>query len=183
MEGTSNSPKEIFMATRDPQEKLSEAEAVREFWDHLKGGSTVMLGVNVPDQHTQPMTAFTEPASEEIWFFTRDDTDMATEATNGAEARMVFASKDQEVYADVTGHMVRTYDRARIDRYWNPMVAAWYPEGKDDPHLTMLRFVPHRGQVWVSKQGLLRLVFEVTRANITKTPPDVGGTAEVRFTH
>jgi general stress protein 26 len=171
------------MASRNPQEKISEAEAVREFWHYLKDGSTVMLGANTPDTHTQPMTPFTEPATEEIWFFTRDDADIAAEAAAGVQARLIFVSKDQDVFADVTGQLQRIHDPARIERYWNPMVAAWYPEGKDDPHLTMLRFMPNSGQIWVSKQGVLRMVFEVARANITKTTPNVGGRADVRFTH
>jgi general stress protein 26 len=27
-----------------------------------------------------------------------------------------------------------------IDRLWNPFIAAWYEEGKDDPKLCLLRF-------------------------------------------
>ena len=27
-----------------------------------------------------------------------------------------------------------------MDRYWNPVLSAWYPDGKDDPRLTLLRF-------------------------------------------
>ena len=164
-------------------EKLSEAEAVRAFWDHLTHGTTVMLGLNAPDHHTQPMTTFGEPATEEIWFFTRDDTDMAREALTGCEARMVYADGGREVFADIVGTIEIAHDEGRIDRYWNPMVAAWYPEGKDDPHLTMLRFTPREGQVWVSEKGALRVAFEVAKANITKTMPNVGGSADVRFTH
>ncbi len=171
------------MASKEPQTQLSEAEAVRAFWDHLKDRSTVMLGVNATDQHTQPMTTFSEPSTEEIWFFTRSDTDMVREIANNNELRLVYASKDQDLQADIIGTVEIKRDQGRIDRYWNPMVAAWYPEGKDDPHLTLLCFTPHKGQVWVSKQGLVRLIFQVAKANITKTPPDVGGTAEVRFTH
>jgi len=163
--------------------QLSSAEAATEFWQHVKNGTTVMLGVNAVDQLTQPMTAFTESDDGVIWFFTRNDTDIAHDAATDADGRLIFASKDQEVFADVTGTLQVRHDRARIEKYWNPMVAAWYPEGKDDPHLTLLCFTPHQGQVWVSKQGLIRLVFEVTKANITKTMPDVGGSAEVQFKH
>jgi len=82
------------MASKEPQTQLSEADAVRAFWDHLKDRSTVMLGVNATDQHTQPMTTFSEPATEEIWFFTRSDTDMVREIANNNELRLVYASKD-----------------------------------------------------------------------------------------
>jgi general stress protein 26 len=146
------------------QTQLTDADAVREFWDH-----------------SQPMTAFTEPADQLIWFFSRNDTDFAAQVAAGAEGRLIFMSKDQEVYADVIGQLSLAHDKDRIARYWNPMVAAWYPDGQDDSHLTLIRFIPNRGQIWVSKQGLLSLAFQVAKANITKTMPDVGGNAEVVF--
>jgi hypothetical protein len=61
------------------------------------------------------------------------------------------------------------------------MVAAWYPDGKDDPHLTLLKFTPRDGQVWVSKQGVVRLAYQVAKANLTKNPPDMGSSTDVRF--
>ena len=63
------------------------------------------------------------------------------------------------------------------------MVAAWYPEGKADPRLTLVRFVPEEGQVWVSKQGLIRLAFQVAKANLSHTTPHLGGVTNVTFRH
>jgi general stress protein 26 len=163
--------------------QVSPSEAADEFWKHLAHGATVMLGVNAPDRHSQPMTAFPEAETNAAWFFTRDDLDLVAEAKADPNGRLVLASKDQEVFADVRGTLEIVRDRARVERYWNPMVAAWYPDGKDDPHLVFLRFSPAEGQIWVSKQGLIQMIFQVAKANITHTPPDVGGVAEVTFRH
>jgi general stress protein 26 len=162
-------------------EKLSPGDAAAAFWKHMGDSNTVMLGINDPDQHTQPMTAFAEPDVNMIWFFTRDDLDLATEAKAGKDARMIMMSNDRKVFADIRGTLDTGRDRARIERYWGPMVAAWYPEGKDDPHLMLLRFVPEDGQVWVSTKGLVRLTFEVIKANVTGTMPKAGGVTDVNF--
>jgi general stress protein 26 len=163
-------------------EKLTPAEAETALWEHLKGTNvTVMLGLNSPDQHSQPMTAFAEPENNQVWFFTRDDVDLVKDAAGSADARLVFTSKDEEIFADIRGALVARHDRARIDKYWGPVVAAWYPEGKADPHLMLLRFTPAEGQVWVAKAGLVKFAFEVAKANLTKTQPDAGGSAEVKF--
>ena len=164
-------------------DKTNSADAAQEFWKHLGDSTTVMLGINAPEQHTQPMTAFAEPDNNTIWFFTRDDLDLAREVRAGQDARMILMSKDREVYADIRGALDCLRDRARIDKYWGPMVAAWYPQGKDDPHLILLRFVPEEGQVWVSDKGIIRLAFEVAKANITHTAPKAGGVADVSFRH
>jgi general stress protein 26 len=77
------------------------------------------------------------------------------------------------------GRLSRQHDAAVIERHWNPIVGAWYPEGKDDPHLTLLRFDGADGRVWVSKKGPVGFFFEVAKANLTKTTPDAGGAVDV----
>ncbi len=164
--------------------QLTENEATQEFWDHLESTKTAMLGLNVPEHHHQPMTAFCEKETGLIWFYASTLTDLAQEAATLKNARLVFTSKDREVFADVTGTLTAVHSPEHIERYWSPMVAAWYPEGKEDPHLTMLCFAPSEGRVWVSKHGMVRLAFDIAKANITKTPPTHAGTVtDVHFRH
>lgn len=161
--------------------KITETEAIDAFWEHVKEGTTVMVGINATDKHTQPMTTFPESHNNLIWFFTRDDTDFAKEVAGHPDARMILQSKDQDVQADVRGTFRIHRDQARIDKFWNPMVAAWYPDGKTDPHLTLLAFTPKDAQIWVSTKSFMALAFEVVKANITKEMPDAGGVADVNF--
>lgn len=164
-------------------ERLAESDAVRAFWDRLSSDHTVMLGANVHDQHTQPMTALPEPANEQIWFFTRGDTDLAQDAAESTQARMVFVSKDGKLFSDVVGTLKTVRDENRIARYWNPMVAAWFPRGKDDPQVSMLCFEPSHGHIWLWETGSVGLIFELTKANLTHTLPKVGGSVDVNFRH
>lgn len=161
---------------------LTAAEAEKTFWEHLKDSNTGMLGLDQPGYHSQPMTAFREEETGTIWFFTRTDTDLAKDAALPDQSAMfTYGSKDQHVWACIHGTLSRSDDRTRIDKYWNPVVAAWYPEGKDDPHLTLLRFEADDGRIWVSKQGPVRFFYEVAKANLTKTTPDAGGVADVNL--
>lgn len=161
---------------------LSPTEAEQEFWKSLKHSNTGMLGLDQPGYHSQPMTAFREKETGTIWFFTRNDTDLARDAARpGQSAMFTYQSRDQEVFACIHGALSISHDRARIDEYWNPVVAAWYPDGKDDPHLTLLRFDAGDGRVWVSKKGPIRFGMEVLKANLTKTLPDAGGVADVNL--
>jgi general stress protein 26 len=163
---------------------LTAADAEQAFWDHLKKSNTGMLGLDQPGYHAQPMTAFRDEETGTIWFFTRDDTDLAKDAAvgSGQSAMFHYGSKDQHVWACIAGELsVHGHDRGIIDRYWNPVLAAWYPDGKDDPKLTILRFDAGDGRVWVSDGGLMKFAFEVAKANLTKTLPDSGGVADVNL--
>ena len=163
---------------------LTPAKAEEAFWDSLKKSNTGLLGLDQPGYHAQPMTAFRDGETSTIWFFTRDDTDLARDAAigSGQSAMFHYGSKDQNVWACVHGDLsVHGQDRAIIDRYWNPVLAAWYPEGKDDPHLTILRFEAGDGRVWVNEGGFFKFAFEIAKANATRTLPDAGGVVDVNL--
>lgn len=167
-------------------ETLSPAEAEKEFWKSLKESNTGMLGLDQPGYHHQPMTGFGEPETGAIWFFTRTDTDFARDVAaggpgGGQPGMFCYQAKDQKVQACIHGVLSVDPDRARIDRYWNPVVAAWYPEGKDDPNLTLIRLDAEDGRVWVSDKGALGFGYQVLKANLTKTTPDAGGVADVNL--
>jgi general stress protein 26 len=158
-----------------------QAAVEDRLWDEIDKARIGMVGiVDGEPQHFQPMTPFAERGDGEIWFFTRAETDMARDASHGARQVMViFQSKDSEVQACVGGEMTVEMDRAKIEKWWSPMVAAWYPEGKDDPDLRLLRVKCHDARVWISDAGPVRYVWEVAKANATGRTPDLGGRTDV----
>lgn len=159
---------------------LDPAEAEKTVWKALKDEKIGMLGVaGGQPKHMQPMTAYAEEESRELWFFTYKDTDLVKDVGGGHYA--MFCLVTDKVYACLGGELTEQFDRARMDRYWNPVVAAWYPDGKDDPRLTLLRLSLDDAQVWVSKAGPVKFAWEIAKANATHETPDLGGKAEVDF--
>lgn len=151
-------------------------------WAAVKDARAGMLGLmNGQSGHFQPMTAYLEPERRAIWFFARRDNDVVKGAHGGARAMFTVVDKDQKVWACLGGEVSEQHDRDRIERYWTPVAAAWFPEGKDDPELTLVRFDVDDAQVWVAQEGPVRFAYEIAKANMTKTEPDVGETAHLRF--
>ena len=136
-----------------------ETEIEAKFWKALKGDRVAMLGlVGVEEGHAQPMSAQLLEEHQEhggpIWFFTSKDTDLARTLGESHRAHIHFASKGHELFASVHGTLWSDNDRATIDRLWNRFVAAWFPGGKDDPKLLLLRFDPDRAQVWLNENSV-----------------------------
>ena len=161
----------------------SQAELEVRLWKEIEKARYGMLGLvgRSPAQHFQPMTAFCEPDNGQIWFFSRSDTDLARAVAEGADAMFVVQAKDQGFQACVGGRLAQQADRARIEQYWGPIVAAWYPDGKDDPRLTLLRFDLSDAQVWLSETNPLAFGFQIAKANVTGREPDVGETRPLSF--
>jgi hypothetical protein len=39
-------------------------------------------------------------------------------------------------------------DRAKIDELWKPFLKAWFPEGKDDPQIALIRVDVDHAEYW-----------------------------------
>lgn len=134
-----------------------EVEIEEKFWKALKSDMTVMLGLTgVEGGQAQPMTAQLDEDHERgpIWFFTSKDTDLARQLGEGHEAVAHFAAKGHDLFASCHGTLVPDDNRATIDRLWNKFVAAWFPGGKDDPKLQLLRLDPDHAQIWLNENSL-----------------------------
>jgi general stress protein 26 len=163
-------------------EHHSQRDVEAKLWKEIEKGRFGMLGlVGGQAGHFQPMTAFVEPEGGLIWFFTSITSDLARKAGDGGKAMFVVQAKDQDLQACIGGRLSVDHDAARIDKYWNAIVAAWYPSGKDDPSLTLLRLDCDDAQVWLNEAGPVKFAWEIARANATGRRPDLGQQAKLNL--
>lgn len=133
--------------------KSGELES--KFWMALKSDMTMMLGlVGVEESHTRPMTAQLRGNAGPIWFFTSRDNTLVQNLRKDSRAIATFTSKDHEIFASVHGRLMLDNDPEVIDELWNSFIAAWYPGGKDDPDLALIRFDAERAEIWQNESGL-----------------------------
>jgi len=133
-----------------------DAELAARFWKALRSDRTIMLGLaGARDGHMQPMTALLgEHDAGPIWIFSARDVDLVRDLGSGKESALQFVAKDHELFATVHGRCTPDNDRAMIDRLWNSFIAAWYPGGKSDPELQLLRFDAGHGQIWLNENSV-----------------------------
>ena len=151
---------------------IHDKAAVEErLWSDLEKNRFGMLGaVGLPIRHFSPMTAFAEPESGKIWFYTSKE-------LYGAPAMFILMTKDQQLQACIGGELRTAFDALHRDKYWSPMVSAWFPKGKDDPSLTLLCLQCEDAEVWISEEGPVKFGWEIAKANLMGSTPDVGGHA------
>lgn len=127
----------------------------KRFWKALASDRTLMLGLDgVEDGHVRPMTGLVDGEHGPIWFFTSSDNDLVRLLPQGDRAIAAFTSKGHELFATVHGRLSLEDDRGVVDRLWNPIIAAWYPEGKTDPTLRLLRLDGERAEIWQNESSV-----------------------------
>lgn len=125
---------------------------IREtFWKAFQTSPFIMMKLDGAPGHAEPMTAqLDKEAHHAVWFFARRDNRIG----DGGKAMGQVATKGHDVFACISGTLVEETDAAVREAHWNNAVEAWFPDGKTDASVVMLRFDIEDGEVWTSDLGL-----------------------------
>lgn len=133
-------------------------ELKKHFWSKLAASLFLMVGLQ-DGQHSEPLTAqLDEDQVDTIFFFIGKDNRMA----KGGPAMLQFVSKGHDFFACLAGTARIDNDFAMIDKLWNNQVEAWFPGGKSDPNLALLRIDIDDAEMWetdMSVTGKLKMLF------------------------
>ncbi len=124
--------------------------------------------------HAHPMTPQQVTEDGDVWFFIDSDSEQAANVT--AQKRVNLAFSDGSTWLSLAGHARLERDRAKIDELWNPMVAAWFPEGRDAENLALLFVESDSGEYWDTPGGTLASALAFVKAKLTGDRP--GGHSE-----
>lgn len=123
-----------------------------KFWTAL-GDSPFLFLQRDADPHTAvPMTAqLDREAHGTIWFFHSRNGPLAA----GGPTTATFAGKGHDLFARIAGTLSEETDRARLEEEWSQPLEAWFPGGKDDPDLMMLRMDLGQAEIWNADIGFV----------------------------
>lgn len=119
--------------------------------------------------HSHPMTPQQVDDTGDAWFFLDNTSESAANLT--ADPRVNLAFGDGSSWLSVAGTGVLHDDRAKIEELWNPMVEAWFPEGKDSPDLRLLKIESGSAQFWDTPGGKVASVLSFVRTRATGQRP------------
>lgn len=135
------------------------AKLKEKLWKKLSEGPYLMMGLTGTGEHSEPLTAMLDKDQvDRIYFFVGRDNRMA----KGGPAMAQFVSKGQDYFACLSGTAMIDQDRAMIDKLWAKPVESWFPGGKDDPNLALLRFDIDEAELWeadMSLAGKVKMLF------------------------
>jgi general stress protein 26 len=134
-----------------------EQQLKRDLWKHLSDSPFLMVGL--AGHAGEPLTAqLDKDQVDRLWFFIGKDNRLAA----GGAASAQFVSKGHDFFASLTGAVATDHDAGMIDKLWSKQVEAWFPGGKTDPNLTLLRFDIADAELWetdISLGGKLKMIF------------------------
>ncbi|MFW2851599.1 pyridoxamine 5'-phosphate oxidase family protein [Sphingomonas sp. TX0543] len=130
-----------------------------DLWKKLSESPFLMVGQADGSTHSEPLTAqLDEDQVDTLFFFIGRDNRVA----DGGALMLQFVSKGHDFFACLHGNARVDNDRAQIDKLWNKQVEAWFPGGKDDANLALLRVDIDNAELWetdLSIAGKVKMLF------------------------
>lgn len=163
-----------------PSLEKFETNPQRQLLSELMGARCNTPGSSMEGEHIQPISPHVDEDNQAIYFCFDRCSDLGKAVIQGSST-VNLCHIDDDYQACVKGYLETHHENSTIEKYWNPIVAAWYPQGKTDPKLLLLKFTPDHAAVWASDKSTIGFAYEIAKANITNTMPDVGESKEIHI--
>jgi general stress protein 26 len=111
-------------------------------------------------------------AAGDIIFFTAASSHKVDELTQDSEVNIAYADHGKRRYISVRGRARMDRDQATIDELWSPVQKVFFPEGKDDPDLMVLRV--RDANYWEATGNFISRAVDFAKGMLDKEPDDLG---------
>jgi general stress protein 26 len=133
---------------------------------------TAMLVTHAPDGalHARPMAVAQVEPNGDMWFVT--DRHSGKMDDIGADAHVNVSMQGDGKFVSISGRATVFENRRKVDEIWNEHLRVWFPGGKDDPNLVLLRVDAREGEFWDnSGTNALKYLFKAGRAYLRGEQP------------
>lgn len=123
---------------------------------------------------SRPMHVQQKEADGDLWFFTYSTSEKARHISQNPQVSVSFSDDETNTWVSLSGKAQIVHDATKIDELWNPLLNAWFPDGKETQELTLVKVMLQSAEYWDSPNGLALAVFGSIKAKLTGRPPKAG---------
>lgn len=150
------------------EKNLSNEEAAKKFKKLVNDINVCMFITNDQDNdHTRPMATIDIEDNGTLWFFTDVRSIKVEEVSNSQAVHLVYAHPGKESYLDVWGNASVLTDKQAIKDKWSPIVKAWFPDGVNDPNISLLKVEPRDVYYWDAETGKMISFLKIAASAVT----------------
>lgn len=121
---------------------------------------------------SRPLVVQESEFDGDLWFFSQDPSNKVEEIL--ANPQVNVALQAGKGFLSISGHAEIVHDRAKVEQLWSKTVEAWFPEGKDDPTVSLILVHADTAEYWATDEPRVITAFKVAKAAVTGGQPDVG---------
>ena len=167
------------MAT--PQRRVDDLQKLRELVKDIDFCMLTTLD-DTGDLHSRPMSSNGDiDHNGDIWFFTSASSHKVSEIEKLPKVNVSFADPDNQHYISISGNAQLVRDRDKIEELWRPEFKMWFPKGKDDPDVALLRVSLKNAEYWDSPSSTVGFMLSFVSSLVTGKEADHGENKKLEF--
>jgi len=148
-------------------------EGAKKLFDLIAGIKVAMLTTADPDGtlNSRPMWNNDIDEDGDIWFFTKLHSPKTDEIGRDNQINLAYADPSTQTYVSIAGKAEIVRDQAVVDAKWQESLKTWFPNGKDDPEVGLIRVHPEQGEYWDSPNSKMVHLYGYLKATLTGESP------------
>lgn len=107
-----------------------------------------------------------------LWFFSKKNSFKNYDIENDQHVNLAYSNPSTQQYASVSGRATISRDKTKMKELWNPMLKAWFPEGIDDPDITLIGVNVESAEIWDSPPSKVVQLAGFVKSAVTGKPLD-----------
>jgi general stress protein 26 len=178
------------MAKKAAADEAPIEKEVRKLRKFIKGTRIAMFTTVATDGRlrSRPMANLKGGFDGDLWFVTRSTAPKTEEIKDNQHVNVAYVDIEEERFVSISGLASLVRDAAKVEDLWSRRLRAWFPGGKKDPDLALIRVRIDRAEVWDSKTstmvhleglGAVLATRRASRADDRSAPPVAGGPGSV----
>ncbi|MDX5482573.1 MAG: pyridoxamine 5'-phosphate oxidase family protein [Hymenobacteraceae bacterium] len=158
-------------------------ENLQKLVDKIKDIDIAMMTTMDDDGslRSRPMQTPEVKADGALWFFTGYESGKSHEIKNDSHVNLSYSKPSDNLYVSVSGRASLSRDRQKIEELWSPAMKAWFPEGKDDPNIGLIKVTIDKAEYWDSPSSAVVHLYGMAKAAITGERPDPGDNKKINL--
>ena len=151
------------------KEPRTTEEAIQKLGALIKDVKFAMLTTQTQDGHlhSRPMATQQLEFDGDLWFLTSISSSKIDEVQQHHAVNLAYADASDDKYVSVAGTAEILRDRAKLDELWSPFHTAWFPKGKEDPDIALIRVTVESAEYWNVPESKMVQVIGFAKAALT----------------
>ncbi|RKD13741.1 pyridoxamine 5'-phosphate oxidase [Pelobium manganitolerans] len=131
--------------------------------------------------YSRPMNTMELDDNANLYFFSDEHTPDEHDIAINNNVSVTYSNPENNTYIALSGKLYLAHDQQKIDQLWIPAMKAWFPAGKQDPKLTLIRVEVSKAEYWNSAESDMVVLFNIIKAVIKGDKFSQGEHERIKF--
>ena len=161
---------------------ISQDDAKQKLWSMMQDIRIAMLTTEDGGHlRARPMAASQTGFDGTLWFFTQASSHKVAEVGADQRVGITYADAGKQNYVSLSGTATLVRDMPSIEAHWSEAIRTWFPKGKTDPDIALLKVTVHSAEYWDVPSSTMVYAYGYLKAVVTGEAPDPGENRKVSF--